>query len=326
MDILFLWLAALLLAVDFALNKIYEGRFGSDPAGSLTFNCFLGLFSFFFFFLLGGGRFPVTPFSLGLAALLSLCVMGYHIIGFRLLAGGTVATYTTALMAGGMLLPYLFGVAFLGEAFSFLRAIAVGLILLGVLFTSPPVRREKAGVLLLLFAVFLLNGAVSILSKVHQVQTVYPAVDATAFVALSGGVKCLFSAAALPFFLRRRARYAGRAGAPAETEVPRDTSAPGGAPAERGSLPPVAAGANNRRRARALALLLIAASALVGGLSYLLQLRGAATLPASLLYPFVTGGSILFSALLGWLLFREKPTRRTLLGLLFCFGGTLLFL
>ena len=73
-------------------------------------------------------------------------------------------------------------------------------------------------------------------------------------------------------------------------------------------------------------LAMISGAALIGGLSYLLQLVGARDLPASVLYPMITGGSIIFSTLSGMVFFKERPQRKQLLGILACFLGTLFFL
>ena len=73
-------------------------------------------------------------------------------------------------------------------------------------------------------------------------------------------------------------------------------------------------------------LYMIIGVALVGGISYLLQLTGAKELPASVLYPIVTGGSIVFSTVFGKIFFKEKPTIYQLCGVLLCFIGTCLFL
>lgn len=67
-------------------------------------------------------------------------------------------------------------------------------------------------------------------------------------------------------------------------------------------------------------------AAALGGASYLFQLKGAINLPATVLYPFITGGSIIFTALAGRVFFGEKPKKRTLTGIALCFLGTVLFL
>ena len=75
------------------------------------------------------------------------------------------------------------------------------------------------------------------------------------------------------------------------------------------------------RQATSLAVLITAI-----GISYLLQLTGAAELPATVLYPMVTGGSIIFSALSGRVFFKEKLSVYQLVSIGLCFVGTLLFL
>ena len=69
-----------------------------------------------------------------------------------------------------------------------------------------------------------------------------------------------------------------------------------------------------------------AVAACVGGFSYLLQLFGAELLPATVLYPAVTGGSILCSALADKLFFKTRLTPLQWFGLLLAVAGTCLFL
>ena len=56
------------------------------------------------------------------------------------------------------------------------------------------------------------------------------------------------------------------------------------------------------------------------------QLIGAANVPASVLYPLVTGGSVVLSAVAGLLFFKEKPDKISGIGLLLSFAATFLFL
>ncbi len=61
-------------------------------------------------------------------------------------------------------------------------------------------------------------------------------------------------------------------------------------------------------------------------ISYMLQLIGAESLPASVLYPFITGGSIILTSFAGVAFFKEKLTIRQWMAVTACFVGTLLFL
>lgn len=63
----------------------------------------------------------------------------------------------------------------------------------------------------------------------------------------------------------------------------------------------------------------------MGGASYFLQLYVAKSLPATVLYPFITGGSIVFSALIGAVLFKEKLSGKLITSVVLCFVGTIMF-
>lgn len=186
-----------------------------------------------------------------------------------------------------MILPYLFGVIFLNEVISFARVLGLVLIVVALFLNSGGKLAAKRSVFLLCICVFFLNGFISIVSKCHQIDTTHNAVSSTGFVFLTGITKLSTCGIALRF-------------------VPKGKSA----------IPfqPV----------KALPLILCAAA--VSGLSYTLQLIGAANLPATVVYPMITGGGVIFSALAGLLLFKKKLTALQRTGIGLCFVGTLLFL
>ena len=57
-----------------------------------------------------------------MAALEETLVISYTVLGFRILKmSGSMAMYTLSLMTSGMILPYVWGIAFLNEPFTCLR-------------------------------------------------------------------------------------------------------------------------------------------------------------------------------------------------------------
>jgi len=218
---------------------------------------------------------------------MSLCAMAYSIIGFRILKAGGMALYSLFLMLGGMLLPYAYGVLFLDESLTWLRILGLVAIGAAVFLSGKAKYRFGIGIYLCCFLIFILNGAVSILSKCHQISLQFHPVSSAAFVMYSGISKALFSGIALLFCKKEQ----GAATLPSRNAV-----------------------------------LTVAGAALIGGVSYALQLTGAKELPATVLYPMVTGGSILFSALSGRVFFKEKLSVWQLVSIGLCFVGTLLFL
>ncbi len=288
MQYMLLIFATMLQAADFACNKIYQKREGTSIRAILKFNALLGLFTAALFFVANGFRVNFTMYSFFMAAAMNLLVICYNFFGFQLLKRGSVAVYTLFLMTGGMTLPYIWGVAFLGEPLTAVRTVALVLICVGVIVSNAGGKNMDLKTVIMCGAVFLLNGFVSVVSKKHQIEDGFPCISATDFVLLGGLFKFVLSAL-LYLCVRKQ-----------ESEYVRDSNT--------------------------LAIFIIIASAAVSGASYYFQLLGAASLPASVLYPFVTGGTIIFSALVGRFLFREAVSRKLVLGIVFCFVGTLLFL
>lgn len=279
--------ATILLAFDFALSKKYQKSCGTSVTAGLSFNALNGMLTAAIFFFLSGCKFTFSPFSILLAFAMSLFGLTYSIIGFRILKSGNMAVYSLFLMTGGMTLPYIFGVAFLDEKLTGLRIIGLIVIIAAVVLSNRGGRLTSKEQVLLCIAVFILNGMVSIVSKCHQIDLTYGAVDSTQFVMLSGIAKFILSSLALLIF---------------RTKQKQET------PNAKAVLP------------------IVAASALIGGVSYMLQLIGAKALPATVLYPMVTGGSIIFSAFAGKIFYKEKISKYQWISIALCFAGTCMFL
>lgn len=281
--------AALLLAADFAVNKIYQSLRGTSPKASLFFNSILGLTTAIIFFAANKFRLSFSPFSLIMATLMSAFVMSYNIIGFRLLKQGRMSLYVLFLMTGGMILPCVWGLAFWNESLSVFKTAGLTVIVGGILLSNFNGEKINLKQIIMCIFVFLLNGFTSIVSKMYQIEINYVRVDTIDFVILAGITK--FIIAGLLFFV-----FKGMAQEPCDK--------------------------NNFTKA----LITIIASAVIGGFSYFLQLYGAQSLPATMLYPFITGGSIVFSTLTDAVIFKTKLSRKLIIGVLMCFIGTILFI
>ncbi len=302
---LIILLSVIGLAINFVLTKIYQNRTGTALRVSVLYNIFSGVCSTLVFFCLNGFRFPITPFSLLLALLMTLLSGTYVILGFQLISMGNLSVYSLFLMLGGMILPYFFGLVFLDEAFSLLRVIGLVLMIISILLSGiEPRPRTKNGIKFrhhkgyfpLCIAVFVLNGCVSIVAKAHQLpEHADIAISATEFVMLIAAIKVIIFSVFYAI-LRFRDRKAPKPQTP--------------------TRPPFTLAV----------FLIIFAAALVDGLSCIGQLTGAAHLPATVLFPLVTGSSVVLSALAGWIVFGECPGKRATAGILLCFIATFFFL
>ena len=277
MQYVLLTVAVMLLAVNFSFNKIYQKKAGTTLSTSLYFNCLSGLFTAVVFFVVNGFRLEFSAYSFIMTLISTMLVMSYTIIGFKIMENGAMALYTLFLMSGGMLVPYIWGLAFLDEQFSLIKGIGLGFILLGVILPNIS-KKLNLKQLFLCVAVFFLNGFVSVVSKVHQVEIVYKTVDTQSFVLIGGIIKFVLSGGLWLVIEKNNVNQIFKR-------------------QKDGFLP------------------LVILSVLVSGISSFLQLWSAKFLPATVLYPFITGGTIIFSSLAGVAFFKDKLSKKLVLSI-----------
>ena len=279
--------STVLLAMNFALSKQYQKNEGTTFVAGLKMTALSGILTAAVFFIISGFNLQYSLFSVIFAFAGSLCATLYSLIGFKILKSGNMALYSLFLMSGGMIMPYIFGVAFLKEPLTFVRTIGLLIILVAVILSNKT--KEKLNKILLLYcvAIFVLNGFVSIINKCHQINRVYNPVDTMSFVVYSGIAKCVLSLIVFCFLKPKKSQL---------TFSSKNT------------------------------VYVILLSVFVSGISSFFQLIGAKELPATVLYPIVTGGSIIFSSFVGKIFFKEKITRLQKLCIAICFIGTFFFL
>lgn len=285
--------AVILLAMDFAVNKAYQKKYGTTLEAGLKFNALMGLFTAVIFFAINRFKFESSLYSMLMAAIVAISIMSYNILGFRVLKSGSMAFYTLFLMCGGMFVPYVWGVLFLREKLSVLHIAGLVLIILAITLTANDRKIPNKHIIALCVVIFFLNGISSVAGKMHQIEKVYHCVTETEFVIATGFVKFVIAAAAYIIGRIFRNKEADNA---------------------------------QNNVSFKLGLLFIVISTLLSGLSYILQLNGAKNLPATVLYPLITGGTIIFSSFAGMLFFREKISKRLILSIIICFTGTCMFL
>ena len=297
MEYFLILLSVLLLALSFILQKIYQRGSEQTTLGGVDFSILSAAFSLLLLLAMSSSSLELSWYSAVNSLLRSACCLAYTVIGFWIMKRGHMALYMLFLMSGGMVLPAVWGWLFLGEEVLPLRVIGVVVICVSIALTNRDGgKRPDAKMILACLAVFVLNGFVSVFSKLHQIETTFPIVSTECY-ALYGTVASLLMSVCLRLVLARGMKKDASASAPKK-------------PLKLVLIP----------------VLIVAAYSVMGSVSSLLQLWGAANLPASLLYPMITGGSIVFTSLFALLFFKEHPSRSEWVGIVLCFGGTLLFL
>lgn len=289
---LLLIVSDILLAFNFSISKVYQKWRGVSIKAGFFSSAITGIFTAVIFFVINGFDFEFSWYSMIMATVQTVLVTTYTVISYRILKLGTMALYTLFLMSGGMIIPYIWGLLFLNEEFSWLRTAALLLIVIAIILSNPSGKKNDKKMIYMCLAVFFINGFVSVVSKLHQVEKIYPTVDTSGFVILGGLTKFII-AGIFCLALKNKAE---------NKEYVED---------EKGILP---------------ILGILALSSAISGVSSLLQLRGASSLPATVVYPVITGGSIVFSSIAGMLLFKEKVTKRLVASIAICFAATLMFL
>lgn len=287
-------IAALLLGVNFTIQNKFQQKVGGEQKDVLIYNQIVTAFAAVIFFGCNGFRLHITPYSVLMALAMSSMKILYIVIGFRIMKLEGITLYSLFLMTGAMVVPYLWGIAFLDEQFTFLRAIGLVLIVISMTISGASGKKADLHLLALCIAVFLLNGFACVINKQHQIETRFLAVDTGDFLVLIN---------VLSFVLTSAALLAN--------------------PKKNKNAKPPEKGYGDYLKA---AIFLLIGAAVVDGSALFLQLFAAITLPATVLYPFVTGASVLFSSALDYFVFKKKPTPKIWLSLGICMIGTLLFL
>ena len=284
---LYLIIANLMLAVNFIVNKQYQKLFGTHAGVVVKYNFYIAVFTVLLFFILNRFNLSTNRFSCIMGAISGLLTMIYTCFGFHIIQQEKMALYTMFLMSGGMVLPYIWGCFFLNEEFSWLRTVGIILIIVSLILSNADTKQIQLKTIIGCVAVFLLNGCTSIVSKIHQITP--NAVSANDFVILSNIAKAIFC---VPLLF-----------------VYKDTN-------HKKFLPKCAV----------FPFIYIFLAAMTSGFSYLLQLISAEKIPATILYPFITGGTVVLTAIMGYVFFQEKITGKLFAGLFLCSCGTFIFM
>ena len=281
-----------LLAMCFAFQKKYQSIAGTSARATLIFNAFAGLATLVIFSVLnicGVYELQFSLFSAVMATLVTSLCLSYMVLGFKLLRAGNMQLYTMFLMTGGMLVPYFFGLAFLDEKFSVLRLFGVVLIVAAVVISNTGALKPTKGQILMCVAVFILNGFTSVTSKLHQIGTVYNPVNTESFVFIMAIAKIVLCFPIAVILSKKASEKFGSC-------------------------------------ISAATIILFILTAAADSASCYLQLIGAKSIPAGVLYPLITAGSIILSAIAGMIAFRERPSKNQWLAMIICLAGTCMFI
>lgn len=325
-----LFIAAMMFAGQFLLTKQFQKLNGNSLTSTLklSFFAFLAIAVFFFIKAQIGAeslRFGFSFFTLGMTLGIAVVSVLCTYLGIKVLGIGNMSVYSVFMMIGSMVLPSLVGLLFYSEPLTPLKGVAIVLMLLAVVFTagSDDKKADKKAIFYYI-GVFILNGLIGVFFTVHNNQpllTAYYEMQGELAVANSDVFMCWYgiSTALLSGVLLLVLRIAEK----------KKQSAQNADAVEEKQVENVE---TKDKKEGAKALLLSVGIAVLYGVvnglgNYFISLG---TMPgalgSSVTFPVVNGGTIVFSTLLGFFVFKEKITWKTWVGLAIVILSTVLFM
>lgn len=326
---LFLSVAALLFALQFIFTKAYSKINGEGVLSTLSLSFFAYVAIAVFFFIKGcitNGKltFGFSCFTLfitlGVAVISLLCLY----FGIKVLGIGNTSVYSVFMMTGSMALPCLTGLIFFREKVTVLKIAAIILMLAAAICSASGGKsgeKNKKAVFYYV-AVFVLNGLIGVLFTVHQKNPALTAryivsggvltADNDAFMCWYGISTAFVTAITLLIIkIKKFTTYNNKS----DENVEKVTEKV----AEKAAY--------SVKNAVLSAGIAVCYGVFNGVGNYFIAIgTGTNGLGASVTFPVVNGGCILFSTLIGAIAYKEKITLKTVAGLLLVITATVLFM
>ena len=307
MEYLYLAGACLCFSAQFIFSKLFQKRTDGTLHASMWSNLLSGVSLFAIFFFLNGFRIGFTWPSALLALLYALSSIACTCASIIGLGAASVAVITLYTLLGGVVLPFFYGVISLGERPSVFRWIGVSLLIGAAVLpyvinsskkqeqaNDTSDRKKKLTAAICCAGVFITNGLISIATKAASI--IENPVSENDFLLLGTVIRIAGSVLILGILM---------VGKKKRNPLPLDpgTGAPVGV--------------------KALLILCVISLcyAYLNGAGNICSLNCAKTMDASLQFPVISAACIICSAIIGFLLFRERPTKGDLAGITAAVAG-----
>ena len=349
--------SALIFSSQFLITRQYQRRNGTGFMSSVRLSLFAYATIALFFLVKGSiafGRLNVgfSFFTLGMTLGVAVVSLSCAYMGIKVLSVGDMSVYSVFMMLGSMVLPSLAGILFFGESFGWLKAIALFLMIAAVIISIGGKKKISAKAIAYYVGIFVMNGLIGVFFTVHQNN---PALTAAAIVGADGTVTvnndvfmtwyglstvilCLAIYAAYAIMRladKKKACACGAENFGAEAACGETTCVETACGKNADGEKPekcceTADGEKPEKKVRWLAISigLAAIYGVCNGLGdYFIALgTQPGALGASVSFPVVNGGTILFSTLFGRIIYKEKITVNTVISLVLTFVSTIMFL
>ena len=270
-------ISVLMFGIQFYFNDNYQKENGTG-ASSVFVSTFVGaVVGVLFLAVINRFDFSLTPFALTWSFITAINSVLCSICSLKALEKVNLSVYSLFTMLGGMMLPFVAGIAFYSESITVAKAICVAFVTAALLITIN--WKKKTGGELYYFGIFILNGMSGVLSKIYE--------SAELSKVSLGGYSLWVSVMSAAIGLIALIIIGKRVKMPSFR-----------------------------------AILFSAGGGILNRVANLLLLISLAVLPASVQYPFVTGGVIIVSTALAALT-KQKPAKKEIWAACLSFIGIL---
>lgn len=276
-------ISVLMFGVQFWLSDLYQKENGSSGVSVFLFSFLCSCSGIVCMCIINGFDFYLAPFTCLIAIIAALNSVLFNVCSLRSLEKVNLSKYSLYSMLGGMLLPFAVGVIFYGESITLAKVLCSLFIIVALALTVER-KDKKTGGAIYYAGVFIFNGMSGVLSKIHT--------DAMANESINTS-----SAAGYSIWL---AVFSAVISLIAIVILHKEFKMP--------SFKAVILGLSNGVFSKVANFLLLIALT---------------TLPATVQYPFVTGGIIIISTFIA-VLTKQKPSKKEFISVVLSFIGILL--
>lgn len=308
MEYLSLLVSCLFFAFQFVTTKLFEQRTAGGLSVCVWNQIVFNIAAALFLFVQSGFCWQMNRTSFFYAAAFSLFYFINTIATILAMSNGKVFIVTTFSLAGGMIIPFIYGVLFLNEEPGLLQYLGMLILCASLVPTAFEKNSKSSGnrmkFIVLNLIVFASNGLLYIALKTHQILPT--AIPENSFMLAT--VFMRFALSFLAFLiLALIKRHKG------ENKIARQLFWEIGKTSMTGKL-------------FLLLILFAAAGAVCNTVGNLFSLRCMVTMDASFQFPIQNVGIIILSAIFGRMIFHEKINKQTGLTLLLSVAGIILFM
>ena len=276
-------LSTLMFGANFICTDVYRRERGSSVVISLQYTLISCAASLLLFIAMNGFRFDCTPFLFVMSLLSALNGFGFTFCSFKSLGVINLSLYSLFSMLGGMMLPFLQGIIFFGEAVTVANLICFVLIVAALVITVERGGERKRGGTVYYIGVFVLNGMSGVLAKILNAAPFDKGANpAVSYSVLSGFISLTVSGLLLLYFTDKSSERS----------------------------PKMSLKSN----------IVCGASGVINRVANYVLVIALAFVPASVQYPMVTGGVIIFSTLACFVM-KNRPSKREIISVAVAFAA-----